>query len=245
VVDFGSLFRGRASRAPADPPAGSTPDSAGAPPAGGASEATAADSLAAWFALGHDEEAVWSGLVPGPAVDDVASRLSSLPQQFLDERVSLRALAGDVLGGPRPAAVAELLARCAASPASRRGAAVALWLYASEDLVEPFDPMLDRAGVPRAIAALALRLAPTVDPAEWLVAAERREEAARAFLLWNGQLPAGEDVATARSLWDRHDSLRRNRALASALTDHQHRLEVLARLQTKRAAEASARYSHE
>ena len=195
--------------------------------------------------MGYDENACWTGLEPGPAIADLAPRLSSIPQVFFDDSVGLRALAGDVLGAPNDRAMAGMLEYCDAHPRARRGAATALWLFASETVVEPLVPPLRRTEAARAIAFLGLRLATVVDATDWLFAAERREEAARAFLLGCGQLPAGEDLETARSLWNRHDSVRRNRALSRALTDHQHRLDVLAKLQTTRAAEAAARYSHE
>ena len=205
----------------------------------------AVDPLAPWFAREYVETSFWANLAPGPSVDSLAPRVSSIPQSFFDDRVDLRALAGDVLLAPLTPGLTALLADCSATDASRRGAAVALWLFASEAIVEPVTPPLSRAWAERAIAILALRLAPVVDPGEWLVVAERREEAVRAFLLGCAQLPAGEDVETATSLWERHDSLRRNSALAASLTDHQHRLNVLTILKAKRAAEAAARYGHE
>ena len=59
--------------------------------------------LARWFERGEDEEAFWSGLVPGPSVAEVASRLSSVPRDFLDAQVCVVGLTGDVLGYEGPA----------------------------------------------------------------------------------------------------------------------------------------------
>ena len=213
--------------------------------------ASAPSDLTAWFALGLDAETMWTQLRPGPSAADVASRLGSAPGDFLDPRLDLVALAGDVLNAseladaPYKAGLNTLLVQAADQPTSRIGAALALWLWASEDLVEPFDPPLDRTRIGTGIAALALRLAPVVPPSDWLVDAEHREEAARLFLLWNGLLPAGEDLATARARWDRRDSLTRNAALRQMMEDQQHRLDVQRALTEKRAAEAAARYVHE
>jgi len=208
-------------------------------------EPKATNPLDVWLALGADEDQVWSTLEYGPPLADVMSRISSVPHDFFDPAVDLVALAGDVLGRPLSGDHVDLLVKAAAAGETRRGAAVVLWVWASEDVLAPLRPPLSRARATRMVAALAFRLAPVVDPSEWLVLAERREEAARLLLLWSGQLPAGEDALTARSLWDRHDSLRRNAALAATLGDHQHRLEVMRKLREKHAAEAAARYSHE
>jgi hypothetical protein len=197
-----------------------------------------------WLALGLDENAIWESLQPGPSIAEVAARLSSVPRDFLDARVSLRALAGDVLGHVDEPML-SVLTTAQRGDASRRGAALALWLWSSQDLVGPFEPVLSSAWATRAIAALALRLAPVVDPADWLVDSRNREEAVRLFVLWCGQLPAGQSATTARAMWQRHDSIRRNAALAGALEEHQHRLAVTQALAAKQAAEAAARYTHE
>jgi hypothetical protein len=216
-----------------------------------AAAAEPTSDLAAWFAMGLDAETMWNRLRPGPSAADVASRLGSAPGDFLDPRLDLVALAGDVLtaservAGSNEEPILTMLATAAAQPASRIGAALALWLFASEELVEPFDPPLDRTHLRTGIAALALRLAPVVPPATWLVDADHRDEAARLFLLWDGLLPAGEDLATARARWDRRDSLTRSAALRQMMEDQQHRLDVQRALNEKRAAEAAARYSHE
>lgn len=200
-------------------------------------------SIDAWLRLGHDEDAIWNGLAPGPSVAAVASRLGSVPGDFLDERVSLPALGGDVIEAE--GATADVLAEAGERDAARRGAAIGVWLWASERVVEPFAPALGTQHAARALAALAFRLAPVVPPEQWLVDADRRDEAARLFLLWNGTLPAGEDVPTARARWERLDSLTRNAAIRAALDEQQHRLEVQRRLAEKRAAEAAARYTRE
>lgn len=195
--------------------------------------------LSVWSASAPAEDQVWRQTVPGPPLAAVAARLASVPRSFLDTGVSIAALAGDVLR-TRLQAVEH-----ADDDRVRRGTAVGLWLVASEDVVEPFSPPLLPATIGRAVDALALRLAPVVDPWEWLSDDERREEAVRTFLLWGGMRPAGEDIASARSLLDARDSLRRNAALAQAYAAHRHRDEIARRLAEARAKEAAARYSSE
>lgn len=201
--------------------------------------------LDAWFARNEDEEGIWGALQAGPSLDELSARISSIPRDFLDQRVSLRAAAGDLFGGQQRPELLQVLEGAQAADPSRRGAAVALWLWASEDLVGPLTPGITTGWVARAVAALAFRLAPVVDPSLWLTDSERREEAARLFLLWSGYAPAGESAITAKSLWQRHDSLRRNAAMAAMLADHQHRVEVTEALRQKAAMEAAARYTHE
>lgn len=208
--------------------------------------------LQRWLDRGDDVDAAWGQTAPGPSIDVVASRLSGIPKSFLDDRVSLVALAGDILGADRGRTVEATeivqvltLVASTGSSAARRGAAVALWLWASEDLFGVFSPPLVTTHAARTLAALSLRLAAVVDPSEWISDAERRDEAARTFLLWSGQLPATEDRATARSLLDMRDSLQHNGALAAAAAEHAHRLEVTRALNDARAREAAARYTHE
>lgn len=203
--------------------------------------------LAQWFARDEDELAVWKDIVDGPSTDELATRLSSVPRSFLDERVAIRALAGDVLDLEPASGVFTLAAQIDAgtSSAARRAAAIALWLWASEEEVAPFSVPLHRQYLERALAALAFRLAPIVDPGEWISDAERRDEAVRTFLLWSGQRPAGEADHQAEAMLAMRDSLQHSRALADALRDQQHRLEVTARLNAARAKEAAARYSSE
>ncbi|MBD3940262.1 phosphohydrolase [Microbacterium sp. NEAU-LLC] len=201
--------------------------------------AEAQEVLGVWAASAPSVDAQWAGAQPGPSLAAVAARLSSVPKPFLDEHVSIAALAGDILGrGVTATAHAD-------DERVRQGAAIALWLIASEDVIEPFDPPPATAGRALAVDALALRLAPVAAPLEWLSDDERREEAARTFLLWCGLLPAGEDAHTARSLLDARDSLRRNAALAEAYAEHAHRAEIARRLAEARAREAAARYSSE
>ncbi len=200
-----------------------------------------------WFARDEDESGVWESLWDGPSVDELATRLSSVPQSFLAERVGITALAGDVLAletGSRLSALTSQIEGTGSS-AARRAAAIALWLWASEEEVGPFSTPLRRQYPERTLAALAFRLAHVVDPAEWVSDAERRDEAVRTFLLWSGQRPAGETEDAARAMLAMRDSLQHSRALADALRDHQHRLEVTRRLQEARAKEAAARYSSE
>jgi hypothetical protein len=202
-------------------------------------------ALSTWFSWGEDEEAIWSSLSPGPSVNEISTRLSTMPRDFFDERVSLVAAAGDLFGDEHPRGLRELLTLAENDDVTRRGAGVALWLWASVELVAPFGAPLSTLWAARAAGALAYRLAPVVDPATWLVDAARRDEAARLLLLWSGHLPAGEDRETAKSMWERSDSLRRDAALQAMLVDHQHRVEVTAALRAKQAAEAAARYTHE
>lgn len=195
------------------------------------------DPLGAWVAAAPPEDEVWRLAQPGPALSAVASRLSSVPRPFLDDRVSIRALAGDILGRRLNCTPFT------SDPRVRRGAAIGLWLLASQQTVQPFSPAIALRALP--VDALALRLAPVVDPLDWISDAERREEAARTFLLWGGSLPAGETAETARSLLDARDSLRRNAAMAEAFAEHQHRAEIARRLADARAKEAAARYNSE
>lgn len=208
--------------------------------------------LQRWLDRGDDIETAWHEASPGPSIDDVTSRISGVPNSFLDDRVALVALAGDILGADRgrtasSTEIVQVLTEVAStgSSAARRGAALALWLWASEDLLGAFSPPLVTTHAARTLAVLALRLAAVVDPSEWVSDAERRDEAARTFLLWSGQLPATEDRATARSLLDMRDSLQRNGALAAAAAEHAHRLAVTRALNDARAREAAARYTHE
>lgn len=196
--------------------------------------------LAAWSRRAGDEEAAWARTVEGPALDAVASRLSGVPQPFLDPRVDLAALAGDVLPG-LPLACVEY----AADDRVRTGGAIGLWLVASEDLIETFAPSLRAGAVDVGVDALALRVAPTADPRGWLVDDERRVEAVRTLLLWSGFRPAGEAAPTARALLASCDSLARDAALARAYEGHRHRAEIARRLEAARAREAAARYSAE
>ena len=201
--------------------------------------AEADELLSAWAELAPNPDEQWQKARPGPSLAAVAARLASVPRPFLDDRVSIEALAGDVLGGRIGAAPRT------DDPRVRRGAAIGLWLIASETVVEPFEPALSRGTVALAVDALALRLAPVAEPLDWLSDDERREEAARTFLLWAGYLPAGEDAVTAKSLLEARDSLRRNAALAEAYAEHSHRAEIARRLAGARAREAAARYSSE
>lgn len=200
----------------------------------------APDPLERWAQSVPDEDTVWAAAIPGPTVDAVASRISRIPRPFLDDRVSLTALTGDVLGRPTVSS-----AEFGQDARVRAGAAMGLWLLASEELIAPFAPAIPFAAGPRAVDALGLRLAPVVSPSLWLIEDERREEAARLFLLWAGYLPGGEDARTARSLFEARDSLQRNSALAEAFAAHRHRADVARRLAEARAKEAAARYSHE
>lgn len=214
--------------------------------------------LELWFAREADVDASWGHCVPGPGVDEIATRLSLVPPAFLADSVAILPLAEHILdveyGSPARSADAvrarQVLAtveqvRASGSSAARRGAALVLWLWASDDLHGPLSVPLNAAWPDRAVAALAFRLAAVIDPAAWISDADRREEAARQFLFWSGNVPAGEDEATARSILAMRDSLQQNAALAQTLVDHEHRLEVSRRLREAQAREAAARYSSE
>lgn len=201
--------------------------------------------LAAWLAEMPDEDLAWLALEPGPAVGEVAARIAATPGEFLDPRTALVPLVGDVLDGdPAALAVAGRI-RDSGSAAASAGAAVAAWVWASEEVLGPLGVPLRRGSTGRVLAALAFRLPSAVEPALWLSDAERGEEAARVLLLFGGQLPAGEDEAAARSLYDRHDSVRRAADLGAALAEHRHRVEIARRLADARAREAAARYAPE
>jgi hypothetical protein len=211
-----------------------------------------------WFAREDDVETAWRQCVPGPGVAEIATRLSLVPPAFLADTTAIlpltehileveygaKLLSGADLRAQRVLATADEVRATGSSPA-RRGAALTLWLWASDDLHGPLSVPLSVVSRDRALAAMAFRLASVVDPAEWVRDADRRDEAARQFLFWSGHLPAGEDEATARSILAMRDSLQQNAALAQTLADHEHRLEVSRRLQQARAREAAARYSSE
>jgi hypothetical protein len=210
----------------------------------------AARSLTAWLAGGVDEAALWAAAAPGPSVAELTARVSALPREFLRPEVDLTALCGDVLAPEHEvlppvlaAAVAEI--REHGGPAAATGAAVGLWLYASEGLLGPLSVPLARAWAPRVVLTLALRQAAVVRPYDWVVDAERREETVRAVLLFGAQRPAGERLDAARSRWAAVDSVRRDEALRATLADYAHRQEVMRRLAEQRAREAAARYTNE
>lgn len=200
------------------------------------------DLLGRWSSIAPPEDGQWGALAPGPSVLAVAARLSTVPSPFLADEVSIRALAGDILGYR----VATSLASAQLDDQRvRRGAAIGLWLVASESVLGALDPPLGGHTTTLAVDALALRLAPVVDPADWIADADRREEAARTFLLWNGQLPAGEDAGAARAALAARDSLQFNQALAASFAEQKHREELRRRLEEARAREAAARYTRE
>ena len=201
--------------------------------------------LALWLAEEPDEDRAWAELTRGPGVAELAARLAATPGEFLDPRTAVVPLVGDVLDGDPAALAVAARVRDSGSPAARAGAAVAAWLWASEEVLGPLSVPLRRDFAGRVLAALAFRLTSAVDPATWLSDAERGEEAARVVLLWGGQLPAGEDATAARSLFDRYDSVRRAADLGAALAEHRHRMEIARRLADARAREAAARHAPE
>lgn len=197
----------------------------------------------------------WSAIAPvaadhgrspeihGPSVVALGTRLSAVPAQFLDERLSLPALAFDVLGRSLAPQLGSLA--FADDERVRRGAAIGLWLYAGQSVVGPLEPGLSERYATCAIDSLGLRLAPVVDPSQWLSDAERREEAARTFLFWAGLVPRGERRDDAVTALAARDSLRFNEALAASFAEHRHRDELRRRLTEARAREAAARYTRE
>lgn len=201
------------------------------------------DLLRRWSRIAPLEDEHWHSLIPGPAVLAVAARLSAVPTQFLDDKVGIRALAGDILGRPVARQLAAL--EVADDLRVRRGVAIGLWLFVSESVQAPFSPGLSTNNPALAIDALGLRLAPVVEPGQWLADAERREEAARMFLLWNGQVPAGETAGAARTALAARDSLQFTRVLADSFAEHLHRDALRRTLEDARAREAAARYTRE
>lgn len=204
------------------------------------------DLFETWLDEELDLDAAWEGLTPGPSVDEVMARISTTPSWFLDDAVDIVALAGDVLdtsGGPFIAAARRVAAT--GKPVARQGAGVVLWLVASQELAGPFSAALREDRFDRALVTLSLRLAAVVEPQRWVEESERREEAARTFLLWNGQLPVREDERNARALLSRLDSAARAEALERARRDREHRSEIRRRLEDARAREAASRYSPE
>ncbi|MFW0794341.1 hypothetical protein AAFP30_11060 [Gordonia sp. CPCC 205515] len=206
--------------------------------------------LALWAAGRYDTEAAWAEAarddahIIGPSADELTARLSTVPGWFLTDPISVTALAGDVLGDTAVHRATVDVARTIdirGTERARTVAGLALWLWASEDVVGPYHRPLRRDRCAPALAAFAFRLAATVTPLDLIGIAERREEAARTLLLWSGQRPAGESTDTARSLLDARDSLTRNAQLSAALADHEHRLAVARELEAARAREAAAR----
>lgn len=205
-----------------------------------------------WLALGLDAENTMVRPSPGPAVDELAVRLSSIPREFLDARLDLAALLDDVIADDVPPAslarAHEAVATIVATgePDAVAGAAAVLWLHASAHVVGPYTA---RLALPPTFAhvllTLALRVAPLSPPATWPTSEEARQEVVRTVLWWSGQLPAGEDLATARAMMGVHDSLARSDALGRARRIYEHRLEVNRKLREERAREAAQRYTNE
>jgi hypothetical protein len=207
---------------------------------------TTSELLSTWFEAKLDPEAAWNGLIAGPSVEEVGERLSSAPRPFLDERTDVLALSGDVFSATTgPVLNAAFKIQSAGTPQCRAAATLALWVFASQELVGPLSVPLRTDRADRALLTLAFRLAPVVAPDQWLLDAERREEAARTLLLWSGHLPKGEDVPTARAQLELRDSVAKASALRDALADHEHRMAIARRLADARAREAAARYNSE
>lgn len=219
-------------------------------PTSPATDPAAETMLAEWASGRYDVEAAWAEVarhddrVLGPSVNELTARLSTVPGWFLTDPISITALAGDVLGDNTSQRMTIQTARSIdtiGAADARTMAGLALWLWASEDVVGPYHRPLRRDRCAPALAAFGFRLASAVAPLDVISIAERREEAARTLLLWSGQRPADESPDDARSLLDARDSLARNAQLAQALADHEHRMTVAAELAAARAREAVAR----
>ncbi len=117
------------------------------------------EALVAWFGTGAREESEWTVARQGPSLADVEARLSAVPSPFLAADVDVIALARDA-GIVDPLACAPHMGALEV----RRGAALGVWLVASEELVAPLVPSLSSGKAARMIDALALRLAPASDP---------------------------------------------------------------------------------
>ncbi|MFW0782993.1 hypothetical protein AAFP35_00605 [Gordonia sp. CPCC 206044] len=197
----------------------------------------------AWHELEVDDD-----LTAGPHVGELTARLATVPGWFLTDPLRVRPLAGDVLGDGaahrETNRVAALIDDLDVDEA-RTAAGLALWLWASQDVIGPYSRPLRKGRAHRVLATFAFRLAATVPLRDLIGVADRREEAARTFLLWSGQRPENEDPIGARSLLDARDSLARNAFFAEALARHQHRLEVSRQLAAARAREAASRYGSE
>ncbi|MEI7055799.1 hypothetical protein WBG06_08285 [Nocardioides sp. CCNWLW239] len=204
------------------------------------------DLYLAWLDEELSLDDAWRGLAPGPSVDELMARISTTPSWFLDDAVDVVALAGDVLDtsdGRLLAAARRVSAT--GKEAARQGAGVVLWLIASQELAGAFSATLREDRLDRALVTMSMRLAAVVEPSRWVGESERREEAARTFLLWNGQLPGREDERNARALMSRLDSAARAEALERARRDREHRSAIRRRLEEARAREAASRYSPE
>lgn len=215
------------------------------------------EALTRWVAAGGDEGLLWSNwqLVPGPRLDEVTARIAATPAEFLDPAVDITALLHVVAAWPGLPIGGSVERREAAGAALtglgdevRAGAAIALWLLGSQESVRPFEGERNSAltVAPQAPALLlGLRLAPVAPPRTWFTDDERREEAARWFLLACGRIPAGENREGARAALDMRDSLRRDRSFTRARAAYEHRAAVAAAMREKAAQEAAARYGHE
>lgn len=205
-----------------------------------------------WLALGLDPEAPMARATAGPSVTELAVRISSIPREFLDPRLDLPALLDDVLADTAsPGALVaahSAAARIVATdePDVLAAAAAVLWLHGSAVVVGPYSvPLALGPRFYEVLLTVALRVAPLSPPATWLTSEDAREEMVRTVLWWSGQLPAGEDLATARAMMAVHDSLSRSDTLGRARRIYEHRLEVNRKLREERAREAAQRYTNE
>lgn len=216
------------------------------------------EALNRWVRSGGDEQKLWAArLRQGPALAEITARISATPAEFLDPAVDIRALLDQLVcypgGGPRAAS----RNRPPDAPSLddlgddvRGGAAVAAWLLGSQLTLGPYSvdigvPQPFTLGVDLAAEMLGLRVAPVAPPRTWFTDDERREEAARWFLLCLGFVPAEEDRDAARAALDMRDSLRRDRAFAAAREAYEHRAAVVSAMRAKAAREAAQRYGHE
>lgn len=198
-----------------------------------------------WHWLGLTDDRIdWHRTIPGPTVDEVAHRMSSIPVDFLAPTFMPRAFLADVGAQSAEAEVSSWLALDHTPEGRvRTGIAVAQWLWADEVLTGPMSVVLSRRDVVRPMGALALRLSSVVPAQIWLSDDIRRAEAARTFLAFSGQYPHDEDAGVAKAQFALHDSVARATRLRAALQDQQHRERVMRRLNDQRAREAAARYN--
>ncbi len=214
---------------------------------------TALDEWASWE---WDEERAWQESADGPELAEVMARIAAVPGPFLDAALDPAALLNDLvvnLGpgrGQQPAGgnfgtVLGDIVRRHPDTATRTGIAVGLWLSGSALLAGGVDWPVSARTMLTASLALGMRLAPVVEPVLWVRDAERREEAARLYLLWSGLRPAGENIETARRILVSLDSAARTETLERAQAELDRKREVIARLADQRAREAVARYSHD
>ncbi|OBG79954.1 hypothetical protein A5699_12130 [Mycobacterium sp. E802] len=217
------------------------------------------EALNRWIRSGGDEQSLWADpqLRQGPALAEITARISATPAEFLDPAVDILALLDQLVCHPGGGPLVPGRNRPTDAPRLddlgddvRAGAAIAAWLLGSQLTLGRYSVDIGVAHRFLLVSDLAaemlgLRVAPVAPPRTWFTDDERREEAARWFLLRFGFVPAGEDRDAARAALDMRDSLRRDRAFAAAREAYEHRAAVVSALRAKAAREAAQRYGHE